>query len=156
MNKLLRKPNRDDRANRRDGDNNKRRVKLQYTVLVVLVVVTAVSLALMSVIRLRLIQDFSDNADLDERSWHYVMIAEDMDSSFWQEAYAGAMAAAERSDAVVELVGSAQFAPDQSLLSLDRAIAARCDGIATCVVDQQGAVGKINKAIDNNIPVVTM
>lgn len=139
-----------------DIDGNRRKVRLQYIMLAILIVVTAVSLALMSIIRLRLIRDFSDRDELEEKSWHYVMIAEDVDSSFWQEAYAGARAAAERSDAVVELVGSTQFAPDESLLSLDRAIAARCDGIATCVTDQTGVVDGINKAINRNIPVVTM
>lgn len=137
-------------------DPNKRRIRLQYIMLFILIGVTAISLALMSTIRLRLIRDFSEIDELEEKSWHYVMIAEDVDSSFWQEAYAGARAAAERSDAVVELVGSAQFAPDESLLGLDRAIAARCDGIATCVTDQDGAVDGINKAIVRNIPVVTM
>ncbi len=156
MNKFDKQLNQENRHRFKNADGNKRRFKLQYIMLFILIAVTAVSLALMSVIRLRLIRDFSVHEELDEKSWHYVMIAEDVDSSFWQEAYAGARAAAERSDAVVELVGSAQFAADESLLSLDRAIAARCDGIATCVTDQDGAVYGINKAIERNIPVVTM
>ncbi|NLW10438.1 MAG: sugar ABC transporter substrate-binding protein [Clostridiaceae bacterium] len=156
MNKIAKKLEKESKRQMKDLDPNKRRIRLQYIMLFILIGVTAISLALMSTIRLRLIRDFSEIDELEEKSWHYVMIAEDVDSSFWQEAYAGARAAAERSDAVVELVGSAQFAPDESLLGLDRAIAARCDGIATCVTDQDGAVDGINKAIVRNIPVVTM
>ena len=130
--------------------------RIQIIMLFILIAVTSVSLIMMSYIRLKLMDDLAQKEAGQSYTYHYVMIAEDIDSSFWQEAYAGARAAAKESDAVIELVGSAQFTSDQSITYLDRAIAARSDGIATCVTDPDGAANIIDKAVNRNIPVVTM
>lgn len=129
---------------------------LQMALLLLLFAVTIGSVVLMSIIRMGLLREFSSDNELKQMSRHFVLIAEDVDSSYWQDAYAGARAAAEICDAVVELAGSGRFTSDQTLIDIDRAVAARCDGIATCVTDQDEAVSGINKAVSHDIPVVTM
>jgi len=130
--------------------------RLYYSAILTLILTTLAALAIMSVFRRQLINELPDLASLPDRRYHFVLIADQLDSPFWLEAYAGARQAASELDAVVELVGSEHFSADQSLEYLDIAAAARIDGVATCVVDTTKAAAAINSVVAQHIPVVTM
>ncbi len=130
--------------------------RLYYSAILTLILTTLAALAIMSVFRRQLINELPDLASLPDRRYHFVLIADQLDSPFWLEAYAGARQAASELDAVVELVGSEHFSADQSLEYLDIAAAARIDGVATCVVDTTKAAAAINTVVAQHIPVVTM
>lgn len=89
-------------------------------------------------------------------SWHFALVAEQVDSSFWQDVYRGARAAAAKVDAVVDLAGSEKYAADRSAELVRIATAARVDGIATCVTDTARTGSAINEAEAAEIPVVTL
>ena len=130
--------------------------RLYFSAILILVVTTLASLVIMSVFRMQLLTELPDLASQQDRRYHFVLIADQIDSPFWLEAYAGARQAASEADAVVEMVGSEHFSADRSLEFLDIAAAARVDGVATCVVDTAKAAMAINAVVAQNIPVVTM
>lgn len=130
--------------------------RLYYSAILTLILTTLAALAIMSVFRRQLINELPDLASLPDRRYHFVLIADQLDSPFWLEAYAGARQAASELDAVVEMVGSEHFSADHSLEYLDIAAAARIDGVATCVVDTTKAAAAINSVVAQHIPVVTM
>ena len=110
----------------------------------------------MNNLRLRLNSPVIDEVALKDAKYHFVLIAEQIDSPYWLEVYSGARAAAAEVNAVVELAGSENFSADQSIEQIEIATAARLDGIATCVVDTQLTETAINQAVTAGIPVVTM
>lgn len=110
----------------------------------------------MNNLRLRLSNSESPEIPATESKYHFVLIAEQIDSPYWLEVYAGARAAAAEVNAVVEFTGSQNFSADQSIEQIEIATAAHLDGIATCVVDTQLSETAINRAVFAGIPVVTM
>jgi ribose transport system substrate-binding protein len=114
------------------------------------------ALLAMNSLRLRLNRPVIDEAAVKDAQYHFVLIAEQIDSPYWLAVYSGARAAAAEVNAVVELAGSENFSADQSIEQIEIATAARLDGIATCVVDTRLSETAINKAVTAGIPVVTM
>jgi ribose transport system substrate-binding protein len=110
----------------------------------------------MNILRPSLNLPDSKTVSLKPAKYHYNLIAEQVDSSFWQDVYKGARAAAAKVDAVVDMTGSEKYSPDHSAELIRIATAARLDGIATCVVDPQLCADAINGAISAGIPVVTL
>ncbi len=128
-----------------------------YQIAVVTIILTSLlALLAMNSLRLRLNKPVALESAAKEAKYHFVLIAEQIDSPYWLEVYAGAKAAAAEVDAVVELAGSKNFSADQSTKQIMIATAARLDGIATCVVDTQSSTIAINQAVAADIPVVTM
>jgi ribose transport system substrate-binding protein len=130
--------------------------RLYFMAILAIILTTLLALLVMTVMRQNLMVDLPDLASQQAFRYHFVMIAEQVDSPFWQDAYAGARQAASEVNAVVELAGSEHFSADQSLQYLDIAVAAKIDGVATCVVDTVKATNAINQAVAANIPVVTV
>lgn len=117
---------------------------------------TLIALLMMNNLRNRLDQSEADLQANEKERYHFVLIAEQIDSPYWLEVYAGARAAAAELNAAVELAGSENFSIDQSTEQIDIATAAKLDGIATCVVDTVKTTDAINRAVKSGIPVVTL
>ncbi|MDD2458410.1 MAG: substrate-binding domain-containing protein [Eubacteriales bacterium] len=114
------------------------------------------ALLAMNALRQRLLEQAQVLVTEREARYHFVLVAEQTDSPYWQEVYAGARAAAAEVDAVVELVGPKSFSTDQTAKQIQIATAARLDGIATCVVEMDLTTQAIDLAVQNQIPVVTL
>ena len=129
---------------------------LYQVAIVAILLTTLIALLMMNNLRLRLNQDIDSLVESRSARYHFVLIAEQIDSPYWQEVFAGARAAAAEVDAVVELAGSENFSIDQSTEQIKIATAARLDGIATCVVDTIATGAAIDRAVTSGIPVVTL
>ena len=121
-----------------------------------IILTSLLALLAMNSLRMRLNNPVGEEVAAHEAKYHFVLIAEQVDSPYWLEVYAGAQAAAAEVNAVVELAGSRNFSADQSTRQIRIATAARLDGIATCVVDTESTTTAINQAVSAGIPVVTM
>ena len=88
--------------------------------------------------------------------YHFVIIAQSTDDPYWQSIRSGSQAAAEQYNVVTEFNGPRSMNIDEELQYLDIAIACRVDGIATDVLDEKRFTPLINKAMDMNIPIVTI
>ncbi len=132
-----------------------RRHLYQVTILI-LVLTSLLSLPAMIAVQQRLTRQQAPNEELKPARYHYALVAEQLDSAFWQEVGRGARAAAAETDAVVELVGSQAYSSDRSAELVQIATAARLDGIATCVVDANATRLAVDEAVTAGIPVVTL
>ncbi len=128
---------------------------LYQVAIIAISITTLVALLMMNNLRLRL-NSQDDTLAQDAAKFHFVLIAEQIDSPYWLEVYAGAKAAAAQVGAAVELAGSENFSIDQSTEQIEIATAAQLDGIATCVVDTLSTTEAINNAVSAGIPVVTL
>ncbi len=121
-----------------------------------ILLISLLALLAMNILRQRLVDQAPLLALDREARYHFVLVAEQTDSLYWQEVYAGARAAAAQVDAVVELAGPKSFSSDQTAEQIRIATAARLDGIATCVVDTNQTTIAIDQAVKAQIPVVTL
>lgn len=121
-----------------------------------ILLISLLALLAMNILRQRLVDQAPFLALDREARYHFVLVAEQTDSLYWQEVYAGARAAAAQVDAVVELAGPKSFSSDQTAEQIRIATAARLDGIATCVVDTNQTTIAIDQAVKAQIPVVTL
>ncbi|MDD2534485.1 MAG: substrate-binding domain-containing protein [Eubacteriales bacterium] len=129
---------------------------LYQLAILAIILITLLAMLMMNSLRLRLSSEIDEAALSNNAQYHFVLIAEQIDSPYWLEVYAGARAAADEVGAVVELAGSENFSPDQSVEQIQIATAAHLDGIATCVVDTVATGKAINLAVQADIPVVTL
>jgi len=129
---------------------------LYLLAILTVLLLSLLALLAMNALRQRLIDQTQVLVTDREARYHFVLIAEQTDSPYWQEVYAGAQAAAAEVDAVVELAGPKSFSTDQTAEQIRIAAAARLDGIATCVVDTDLTLQAINQAVQDQIPVVTL
>ena len=88
--------------------------------------------------------------------YHFVVIAQNTDDPFWQSVKKGAFEAAKEFGAAVEFNGPRFTNIEEELRYLDIAIASRVDGIATHVLSEGIFTPVIDKAVDMNIPVITI
>ncbi len=87
---------------------------------------------------------------------YYVMICDDINSSFWQHVYQGAADAAESMDAYVELFGhglNEDYSPEELM---EMAISSKVDGIMVLGNEEDEMTALIDRSADLGIPVVTM
>ena len=87
---------------------------------------------------------------------YYVMICDDINSSFWQHVYQGAVDAADGKDAYVELFGyglNENYSPEELM---EMAVSSRVDGIMVLGSEEDEMTELINRSADMGIPVVTM
>ena len=88
--------------------------------------------------------------------YHFAIIAQNTDDPFWQSVRKGAFDAAKEFNVAVEFNGPRFASVDEQLQYIDIAIASRVDGIATHVLDERLVTPLIDKAVNSNIPVVTV
>lgn len=89
--------------------------------------------------------------------WHIMLVAQRIDSPFWQEVYEGAKAVGDEHGAVIDLVGPASDAdrkkPDDYM---NYAAAVRADGILAYIHDSPLARDSLRLASQKGIPVITL
>lgn len=88
--------------------------------------------------------------------YHFVVIVQNTDDFFWQAVKKGVVEAADEMNIAVEYNGPHFTNIEEQLRYLDIAIASRVDGIITHVLDEKQFTPLINKAVEMNIPVVTI
>ncbi len=95
-------------------------------------------------------------AQAKEYEKHYVLIARDRTTSFWQSVYDNAKEEAEANNIYLEQVGS-NLSQDYTMEDYLRiSIASKVDGIIVCPDGSDNVKELINEAVKNNIPVVTV
>ncbi|MCX8131791.1 MAG: substrate-binding domain-containing protein [Clostridia bacterium] len=94
--------------------------------------------------------------DVGSPQYHFAVIAQNTDDSFWQSIRSGAFEAAKEFNVAVEFNGPRFTNIAEELQYLDIAIASRVDGIITHVLDEEQFQPLIDKAEKLNIPVVTI
>lgn len=88
--------------------------------------------------------------------YQFVVIAQSTDDPFWQSVKKGAFDAAKEFGVAVEFNGPRFTNMEEELQYLDIAIASKVDGIATHVLNEGVFTPVIDKAISQNIPVITI
>lgn len=88
--------------------------------------------------------------------YHFAVIAPSSYDSFWDDVRKGATKAANDFNVAVEFNSPRFTNLEEELRYLNIAIASNVDGIATHVLDENSFTPVINKAVENNIPVVTV
>jgi ribose transport system substrate-binding protein len=88
--------------------------------------------------------------------YHFIVIAQNTDDSFWQSVKKGCEEASREFNVAVEFNGPRFTNIDEEIQYLNIAIASRVDGIVTHVLDESRFTPLINKSVEANIPVVTI
>ncbi|HEX2925484.1 MAG TPA: substrate-binding domain-containing protein [Ruminiclostridium sp.] len=100
------------------------------------------------------------NSSFTKRSerpiYHFAVIAPSSYDTFWDDVRKGAIKAANDLNVAVEFNSPRFTNLEEELRFLNIAIASNVDGIATHVLDEASFTPVINKAVDSNIPVVTV
>lgn len=97
---------------------------------------------------------FAEN--VKQPDYHFAVIAPSSYDSFWNDVKKGTFKAAKDFNVAVEFNSPRFTNLEEELQYLNIAIASNVDGIATHVLDEAKFTPVINKAISNNIPVVTV
>lgn len=142
------------------GDGIMQRVKdkrLLWGSIVTLVVMIILTIGSMLFFDIQIKQSFQlEKADSYESyQKHYAMIVSEKDSSFWQQAYAGAKSKAVEENAYLELLGvnlNKEYAVEE-LMQI--AIASKVDGIILEANESNAMRSLIDEAIEEGIPVIT-
>lgn len=106
---------------------------------------------------LNLLQDqsvFKD--DVKKPEYHFAVIAQNTDDSFWMTVKDGCMAAAKDNNVAVEFNAPRFTNLDEQLKYLNIAIASHVDGIITHVLDEEKFTPLIDRAVEAGIPVITI
>ncbi len=94
--------------------------------------------------------------DTKEYKYHFVMIVENRESTFWQDVYLSAKAEGEKNGALVELIGD-NISEEYSVSELlEIAIYQEVDGILLEPSSEENMEELINTAVEKGIPVVTL
>lgn len=97
-----------------------------------------------------------ETAASDKPSYHFVLISEEVGNPYWNRVKRGAKDAGERVNAVIDYKGPVQSSTELHVKAVEKAIAAKVDGIITQGLDQNLVIPVINKAIQKGIPVITV
>lgn len=87
---------------------------------------------------------------------HLVMISQEMDNPYWRQIEHGAKVAAEKNDIWLEYMGPIIADPNEQIAMIEMAIVSKIDGILTQGLNDDKFTPIINKAIEMNIPVITV
>lgn len=99
--------------------------------------------------------DLQENGTQERYDRHYVLLADGMRSSLWQEVYESAREEALKSGAYLELVNSDTMTDYTLEDYLKVSIASKVDGIVMQPTGEQKIRDLIHEATENGIPVVT-
>lgn len=103
-----------------------------------------------------MVQEGLDSRDEKIYKYQFEMIVDNPESVFWQAVYASARAEAEEKDVLLELTGSGWDNTYDKIDYMNMCIAAQADGIILEYNGEHGLEEKINEAVEQNIPVVTV
>ena len=94
--------------------------------------------------------------DLKEYKYHFVMIVENRESSFWKDVYKSAKEEGEKNGALIELLGENILDEYSVSELLEIAIYQKVDGILLEPSLEENMEKLINRAVEKGIPVVTL
>lgn len=89
-----------------------------------------------------------------ETSERYVMVTFQSGSEYWKSVLKGFEDAADALNVSIEYRGATEYDLEEQIMVLDQVIAKKPAGIAISAIDTDGLDGAIDRAIDENIPVV--
>ncbi|OZU88257.1 hypothetical protein CIL03_11420 [Virgibacillus indicus] len=92
----------------------------------------------------------------NEYTYHFALIAEETENDYWRMIEEGATNAAIENEIYLEYVAPKKADNDELLGLFDRMISARVDGIIIQGVEGRRFVDLIHKAVERNIPVITI
>ncbi len=101
------------------------------------------------------IEENNNNA-ADNYRYHFALIAEETENAYWRLIEDGAKKAAREKEIYLEYVAPKKADNDQLLVLFDRMIAAKVDGIIIQGIEGNRFVDLVHKAIERNIPVITI
>lgn len=87
---------------------------------------------------------------------HFVLIAQELDNPYWRMVEKGAIDAAKLYGVTVEYEGPLRTNMGEQIKLLEKAIAARVDGIIVQGLNDDAFTPVINRAIEKEIPVITI
>lgn len=87
---------------------------------------------------------------------HFALIAEETENDYWRLIEQGAKEAAAENDIYLEYIAPQKADNEQLLRLFDRMIAAKVDGIIVQGIEGQRFVDLVHKAIERNIPIITI
>ncbi len=133
------------------------RKKIEKRVVIIILAGLLITIILLMYWRVILLKEAEVKpADYSSYKYHYVMIADKGNSTFWDDVYDGARRNGNAKQAYVERMGEDIAVPYTKNEMLDIAIASKVDGI---ILEGDGSTEQknmINKAENAGIPVVTM
>jgi ribose transport system substrate-binding protein len=103
-----------------------------------------------------IVKDIEDIGDDSNKPKHIVLISQELDNPFWRTVEKGARDATKKLNMQMEYIGPFRLNVEEQTKLLDKYIAAKVDGILIQGVQGEQYRKLINKAIDQNIPVVTV
>ena len=121
-------------------------------IFIIILAVTAVYLTFAG----REINTANVEEDYDNFRYHFVIITQQKNDVFWNKVEEGARSAAKDLKVAIQCIGSEHVDARQEIDFLELAIASRVDGIITHVSEEDKFVPVINKAVERDIPVITI
>lgn len=103
-----------------------------------------------------MVQEGIDSKEEKIYQYQFEMIVDNPESAFWQAVYESARESAEKNDVLLELTGSNWDNTYDKIDYMNMSIAAQVDGIILEYNGEDGLEEKINEAVEQNIPVVTV
>ncbi|QHE51752.1 sugar-binding protein [Pontibacillus sp. HMF3514] len=92
----------------------------------------------------------------EKEDFHFVLIPQETDNDYWRLVEKGAREAEEALGVSVEYNGPKKTSVSEHIEWIEKAVAAKVDGIITQGLDEKTFAPVINQAIDKGIPVITI
>jgi ribose transport system substrate-binding protein len=91
-----------------------------------------------------------------EPTYHFVLIAQDIENPYWKMILQGAEEAARKNNVAIEFIGPVEADMKEHISLIEKAVASKVDGILTQGLDEETFQPVIDKAIKRGIPVITV
>ncbi|OAB35955.1 substrate-binding domain-containing protein [Paenibacillus glacialis] len=112
---------------------------------------------LFSMLHIReLIQPLKSIPNNDSAARHVVLISQELDNPYWRSIEEGARRASLKYDMNLEYIGPFRINPDEQMILLEKAIAAKADAILIQGINDPIYRSLIDKAMDQGIPIITI
>lgn len=102
------------------------------------------------------VKEINDNGSANRSGRHIVLISQEHDNPYWKTVFAGAKKAADENGMQLEYTGPIIINPEEQLALMDKAIAARADGLLVQGSKDRRFADLIKKAHARHIPVVAV
>ncbi len=129
-----------------------KKLVISIIVFIIILIVFAVYITLTG----REISVADDSSDYDNFKYHFVIITQQYDDTFWSQVEEGARSAAKNINVAIQCIKSEHTEVSHEIELLELAIASRVDGIITHVLEEDKFVTVIDKAVERGIPVITI
>ena len=98
----------------------------------------------------------SGTSSVKPKTYHFVLIPEEVRNPYWQMVKKGADEAGKENNSVIEYTGPIQTSISEHIRFIDEAISSKVDGIITQGLSPSKMTSVINKAVEEGIPVITI